>query len=154
ILIGEMRDLETIQAAITIAETGHLVFATLHTNDAPSTIHRIIDVFPAHQQPQVRNQLSMVLRGVFTQSLIPHASGNGRVLCVEILINTPAIANLIRESKIEQIPMLMQTGSKFGMQTANMFLADLVYKRRVTQKQAFEVSTDHEELQKLIQQRQ
>jgi twitching motility protein PilT len=110
ILVGEMRDLETIQAALTIAETGHLVFATLHTNDAQSTMNRIIDVFPSHQQSQVRNQLSFVMRAVFSQMLLPHISGTGRVLACEILINTPAIKNLIRESKAEQIPMLMQTG--------------------------------------------
>ncbi|MCG3203899.1 MAG: Twitching mobility protein [Elusimicrobia bacterium] len=153
ILIGEMRDLETIQAAITIAETGHLVFATLHTNDAKSTINRIIDVFPAHQQPQVRNQLSLVLKAVFTQSLIPHSNGTGRVLATEILIITSAIENLIREGKVEQMPMLMQTGGKFGMQTFNQALADLVSKRKITQKQAIEHSSDPEELIKLINQR-
>ena len=153
ILIGEMRDLETIQAAITIAETGHLVFATLHTNDAKSTINRIIDVFPSHQQPQVRNQLSLVLKSVFTQSLIPHSNGTGRVLACEILIVTSAIENLIREGKVEQIPMLMQTGGKFGMQTFNQSLSDLVQKRKITQKQAVEHSSDPEELIKLINQR-
>jgi len=153
ILIGEMRDLETIQAAITIAETGHLVFATLHTNDAKSTINRIIDVFPAHQQPQVRNQLSLVLKAVFTQALIPHSNGTGRVLASEILIITSGIENLIREGKVEQIPMLMQTGGKFGMQTFNQALADLVAKRKITQKQAVEHSSDPEELIKLINQR-
>jgi twitching motility protein PilT len=153
ILIGEMRDLETVQAAITIAETGHLVFATLHTNDAKSTINRIIDVFPSHQQPQVRNQLSLVLKAVLTQSLVPHANGTGRVLAAEILIVTAAIENLIREGKVEQIPMLMQTGGKFGMQTLNQALADLVSKRKITQKQAVEHSSDPEELVKLISQR-
>jgi twitching motility protein PilT len=153
ILIGEMRDLETIGAAITIAETGHLVFATLHTNDAKSTISRIIDVFPAHQQSQVRNQLSMVLRAVFTQNLIPHASGTGRVLAAEVLVITPAIENLIREDKVEQIPMLMQTGGKFGMQTFNQALADLVAKKKITLKLAVELSSDPDELEKTISQR-
>lgn len=152
ILIGEMRDLETIQAAITIAETGHLVFTTLHTNDAKSTVNRIIDVFPAHQQPQVRNQLSLVLKGVFSQILMPHASGTGRVLACETLVVTPAIQNLVREGKIEQIGMLMQTGGKFGMQTLNQALADLVRKRKITQKQALEYSSDQEELRKLMNQ--
>ena len=154
ILIGEMRDLETVGAAITIAETGHLVFATLHTNDAKSTINRIIDVFPSHQQSQVRNQLSMVLRAVLTQNLVPHLSGTGRVLAAEVLIVTPAIENLIREDKIEQIPMLMQTGGKFGMQTFNQALADLVTKKKVALKLAVELSNDPVELEKIIAQRQ
>ncbi len=154
ILIGEMRDLETVSAAITIAETGHLVFATLHTNDAKSTVNRIIDVFPSHQQSQVRNQLSMVLRAVFTQNLVPHASGTGRVLSAEVLIVTPAIENLIREDKVEQIPMLMQTGGKFGMQTFNQSLADLVTKKKITLKMAVELSNDPSELEKIISQRQ
>jgi len=153
ILIGEMRDLETIQAAITIAETGHLVFATLHTNDAKSTINRIIDVFPSHQQAQVRNQLSMVLRAVFTQALVPSATGTGRVLVAEVLLVTPAIENLIREGKTEQIPMLMQTGAKFGMQTFNQALAELISKKKVTLKAAQELSTDPGELDKLIAQK-
>ncbi len=154
ILIGEMRDLETIQAAITIAETGHLVFATLHTNDAKSTINRIIDVFPSHQQSQVRNQLSMVLRAVLTQALLPKSDGTGRILVAEVLMVTPAIENLIREAKTEQIPMLMQTGAKFGMQTFNQALADLVTRKKVTLKIAQEMSTDPGELEKLITQRQ
>lgn len=153
ILVGEMRDLETIQAAITIAETGHLVFATLHTNDASSSINRIIDVFPPHQQSQVRNQLSLVLQAVLAQRLLPHMSGTGRVLTCEILMVTHAVQNLIRENKTEQIGMLMQTGGKYGMQTMNQSLADLVIKRRITQKEALEHSFDPEELQKLIQQR-
>ncbi len=152
ILVGEMRDLETIQAAITIAETGHLVFATLHTNDAPSTINRIIDVFPAHQQNQVRNQLSLVLKAVFSQTLIPHVSGTGRVLACETLIVTPAIENLIREGKVEQIPMLMQTGAKFGMMTMNQTLGDLVRKRKINQKQAMEYSSEPDDLAKLLSQ--
>ncbi|MBI4669755.1 MAG: type IV pilus twitching motility protein PilT, partial [Elusimicrobia bacterium] len=114
ILIGEMRDLETVQAAVNIAETGHLVFATLHTNDAIQTINRVIDVFPSHQQPQVRVQLSFVLEAVVSQQLLTHASGNGRTLAVEIMLATPAIRNLIREAKVEQIQTLIQTGAKFG----------------------------------------
>lgn len=153
ILIGEMRDLETIQSALTIAETGHLVLATLHTNDAASTMNRIIDVFPSHQQPQVRNQLSFVLKSVLTQSLIPHVSGSGRVLASEILINTPAIKNLIREGKTEQIPMLMQTGSKFGMQTMNQSLAELVFRNKISRQQALDNSLDPEELIRLFNQR-
>jgi len=153
ILIGEMRDLETIQAAITIAETGHLVFATLHTNSASSTISRIIDVFPGHQQSQVRSQLSVVLQAVLSQTLLPHASGSGRVLVSEVLSNTHAIANLIREAKTEQIPMLMQTGGKYGMQTFNQAMAELVVKRKISQKDAMEGTSDPDELQKLIAQR-
>lgn len=153
ILVGEMRDLETIQAALTIAETGHLVFATLHTNDATSTCNRIIDVFPAHQQAQVRNQLSFVLKAVFSQILLPHMSGAGRVLGCEVLVNTPAIKNVIREDKTEQIPMLMQTGGKFGMQTMNHALVELITKSKVNRKVALEYSTDPEELDRLITQR-
>ncbi|MFN0116970.1 MAG: type IV pilus twitching motility protein PilT [Elusimicrobiota bacterium] len=153
ILVGEMRDLETIQAAITIAETGHLVFATLHTNDAKSTINRIIDVFPSHQQDQVRNQLSMVLKAVLSQNLLPHASGQGRALCIEILTSTSAISNLIRDGKVEQIYMLMQTGGKYGMQTANQSLAELVYRRKINMKDALENSSDQEELHKLLDQK-
>lgn len=153
ILIGEMRDLETVQAAITIAETGHLVFATLHTNDASSTMNRIIDIFPSHQQPQVRSQLSFVLQAVMSQTLIPHVSGTGRVLATEILINTPGVKNLIREGKAEQIPMLMQTGGKHGMQTMNQCLVELVLKRRINQKIAMEHSFDLDELKRLLEQR-
>jgi twitching motility protein PilT len=153
ILIGEMRDLETIQAAITIAETGHLVFATLHTNDAPSTINRIIDVFPAHQQAQVRSQLSFVLQAVLSQMLIGHLSGTGRVLACEILIATPAVKNLIREAKAEQIPMLMQTGGKYGMQTMNQSLLDMVVRKKISQKIGLEHSLNPDELDRLIQQR-
>lgn len=153
ILIGEMRDLETVQAAITIAETGHLVFATLHTNDASSTMNRIIDIFPSHQQSQVRSQLSFVLRAVLSQMLLPHISGSGRILACEILINTPGVMNLIRENKTEQIPMLMQTGSKFGMQTMNQHLLELVMRRRISQQIALEHSFDPNELQKTLSQR-
>jgi twitching motility protein PilT len=153
ILIGEMRDLETIQAAITIAETGHLVFATLHTNDAPSTINRIIDAFPAHQQAQVRSQLSFVIQGVLSQTLLPHMSGSGRVLATEIMIATHAIKNLIREGKTEQMPMLIQTGGKYGMQTLNQSLVELVVRKKISQNEATDNSFDAEELKKLIAQR-
>ena len=112
VLIGEMRDLETIESALRIAETGHLTFATLHTNSAASTINRIIDVFPAHQQPQIRAQLSLVLEGIVCQALLPRANGQGRVVALEILVPTPAIRNLIREDKIHQIYSAMQTGQE------------------------------------------
>jgi twitching motility protein PilT len=126
VLIGEMRDLETIEAALRIAETGHLTFATLHTNSAAQTINRIIDVFPAHQQSQVRAQLSFVLEGILCQSLIPRANGQGRVLALEVLIPNAAIRNLIREDKVHQIYSTMQTGQgKYGMQTFNQSLATL-----------------------------
>ena len=126
VLIGEMRDLETIEAALRIAETGHLTFATLHTNSAAQTINRIIDVFPAHQQAQIRTQLSLVLEGIVCQTLLRKASGPGRVVALEILVPTPAIRNLIREDKIHQIYSAMQTGQeKLGMQTLNQSLATL-----------------------------
>ena len=123
ILVGEMRDLETIGTAITAAETGHLVFATLHTQDAPQTIDRIIDVFPPHQQQQVRVQLSTTLQGVVTQQLIPTVDGQGRVAAVEVLVCTPAVRNLIREGKTHQIYSSMQAGGRYGMQTMDMALA-------------------------------
>ncbi|MCS7151864.1 MAG: type IV pilus twitching motility protein PilT [Endomicrobia bacterium] len=151
ILIGEMRDLETISAALTIAETGHLVFATLHTPDAVSSVNRIIDVFPPYQQQQVRVQLSFVLQAVLSQQLLLHASGKGRVLACEVLVATSAVRNLIREGKPEQIFTLMQTGAKFGMQTMNQSLAELYSKRLITLDEALSVSSDPEELKKLIQ---
>lgn len=151
ILIGEMRDLETISAALTIAETGHLVFATLHTTDAASTVNRVIDVFPAHQQQQVRVQLSFVLQAVFSQQLLLRATGKGRVLAAEVLVVTPAVRNLIREGKPEQIFTHIQTGSKYGMQTMNQALAELYLKRMITLEEAVSASMDPEELKKLIQ---
>ncbi len=151
ILIGEMRDLDTIGAALTIAETGHLVFATLHTTDCAQTINRIIDVFPQHQIEQVRVQLSFVLQAVICQQLLPHASGSGRVLAAEILIVTAAIRNLIREQKIEQIQLAMQTGGKFGMQTMNQSLAELYRQGRVTFQEAMQRSLDPEDLRRLLQ---
>jgi twitching motility protein PilT len=150
ILVGEMRDLETIGTAITAAETGHLVFATLHTQDAPQTIDRIIDVFPPHQQQQVRVQLSTTLQGVVTQQLIPTTDGNGRVAAIEVMVTTPAIRNLIREGKVHQIYSAMQAGGRFGMQTMDMSLAAHVKAGRITQQLAFERCHDPEELTRLM----
>jgi len=150
ILIGEMRDLETISAALTIAETGHLVFATLHTSDAASSINRMVDVFPPHQQPQVRSQLSFTLEAVFTQQLLPKADGVGRVIAVEVLRVTPAVKNLIRDQKTEQIPMHMQTGGQYGMQTMNWALYELYRKNLITYETALTYSTDPDELKRLI----
>jgi twitching motility protein PilT len=128
IVVGEMRDLETISTTLTAAETGHLVLATLHTPDAPQTVERIIDVFPPYQQQQVRLQLSDCLQAVFSQLLLPHVSGQGRVLATEIMVATPGIRNLIREQQIEQIPTLMQTGSQYGMRTMDKSLKELFQK--------------------------
>ncbi len=132
IVVGEMRDLETISTALTAAETGHLVLATLHTPDAPQTIERIIDVFPSHQQQQVKLQLADCLQAVISQLLLPHASGKGRVLATEIMIGTAGIRNLIREQEIEQIPTLMQTGSQYGMKTMDKALKELMQKGLIT----------------------
>jgi twitching motility protein PilT len=151
ILIGELRDLETISAALTIAETGHLVLATLHTNDCAQTINRIIDVFPQHQIEQVRVQLSFVLQAVMAQQLLVHASGQGRVMAAEILIATPALRNVIREQKVEQIPLAIQTGGKLGMQTMNQSLADLYRQKRITYQEAMQHSLDPEDLKRLLQ---
>jgi twitching motility protein PilT len=150
ILVGEMRDLETIGTAITAAETGHLVFATLHTQDAPQTIDRIIDVFPPHQQQQVRVQLSTTLQGVVTQQLIPTTDGQGRVAAVEVLICTPAVRNLVREGKTHQIYSSMQAGGRYGMQTMDMALAQHIKAGRISQQVAFERCHDPEELQRLM----
>ena len=150
VLIGEMRDLETVEAALRIAETGHLTFGTLHTNSAAQTINRIIDVFPAHQQSQIRTQLSLVLEGIVCQSLCPKIGG-GRVVSLEIMIPTPGIRNLIREDKIHQIYSAMQTGQeKFGMQTANQSLATLYMKKQITLDTAMEKSSNKDELQEMI----
>jgi len=152
VLIGEMRDLETVEAALRIAETGHLTFATLHTNSAAQTINRIIDIFPAGQQAQIRTQLSLVLEGIVTQSLLPKADGKGRVVSLEILIPTPAIRNLIRDDKIHQIYGAMQAGQeKLGMQTMNQSLASLYQKRTVTLDTALSASSNRDELQDMIQ---
>jgi len=151
VLIGEMRDLETIQAAITIAETGHLTFATLHTNSASQTINRMIDVFPPHQQDQVRTQLSMNLEGIVTQALLPKPDGRGRVVASEVLIPNPAIRHLIRDNKIHQIYSSMQTGQeKYGMVTFNQSLANLYFKRDISMEMALSVSHNAEELSELI----
>jgi twitching motility protein PilT len=151
VLIGEMRDLETTETALRIAETGHLTFATLHTNSAASSINRIIDIFPAGQQAQIRTQLSMVLEGIVTQALLPKASGQGRALAMEILIPNAAIRNLIREDKVHQIYSMMQTGQdKFGMQTFNQSLASLFFKKHITLELATARSSNPEELQDLI----
>ncbi len=151
VLIGELRDLETIEAALTIAETGHLTLATLHTNSCAQTINRIVDVFPPFQQAQVRTQLSFVLEGVMSQQLIAKASGQGRALALEIMIPNPAIRNLIREDKVHQIYSTMQTGqSKYGMQTMNQSLVDLYQKRLITYDDAANRSSNVEELMTML----
>jgi twitching motility protein PilT len=151
VLIGEMRDLETVEAALKIAETGHLTFGTLHTNSAAQTINRIIDIFPANQQAQIRTQLSLVLEGIVCQSLLPRADGKGRVVSLEILVPSPAIRNLIRDDKIHQIYGAMQTGQeKLGMQTANQSLASLVMRRTITLDTAMGASSNRDELQDMI----
>jgi twitching motility protein PilT len=150
ILVGEMRDLETIHTALTAAETGHLVFATLHTQDTPQTIDRIIDVFPASQQQQVRVQLSVALQGIVTQQLLPTADGAGRVAACEVLLATPAIRNLIREGKTHQIYSSLQTGGNIGMQTMDAALATLVRSGKITQKLAESRSSTPEELRRLL----
>ena len=151
VLIGEMRDLETVEAALRIAETGHLTFGTLHTNSAAQTINRIIDVFPAHQQSQIRTQLSLVLEGIVCQALLPKVGG-GRVVALELLIPTPAIRNLIRDDKVHQIYSSMQTGQeKAGMQTMNQSLATLHQQRRITLETALFASSNREELEAMLQ---
>lgn len=155
VLIGEMRDLETIAAALTIAETGHLTFATLHTSSAVETINRVIDVFPANQQPQIRAQLSFVLEGVLCQALVPKSNGQGRVLVLEVMIPNPAIRNLIREDKIHQIYSTMQTGQdKFGMQTMNQSLLGHYLRRNITLEEAMLRSSLPDELTQMIQRAQ
>src|SRR6266849_6545793 len=149
VLVGEMRDLETIAAALTIAETGHLTLGTLHTNSCAQTINRIIDVFPTSQQSQVRAQLSLVLEGVLSQQLIPTADGRGRAMALEIMVTTPAIRNLIREEKIHRIYSAMQAGQKFGMQTMNQSLIELVQKRQISREEALNRSMQPEELAQL-----
>ncbi|MBI3458014.1 MAG: type IV pilus twitching motility protein PilT [Candidatus Rokubacteria bacterium] len=154
VLIGEMRDLETIQAALTIGETGHLTFATLHTNSCAQSIDRVIDVFPPHQQSQVRAQLALVLEAIFNQLLIPRKDGRGRVLALEILMATPAIRNMIREEKVHQIYSAMQAGQKFGMQTMNQALANLYLRGLITRQEAVSRSLFADELLRLIEQPQ
>ena len=150
VLVGELRDLETISAALTIAETGHLALATLHTNSAAETINRIIDVFPSNQQSQVRAQLSFVLEGVVTQTLLPKAGGKGRVAALEIMVATPALRATIRDDKIHQIYSIMQSGKKHGMQTMNDSLAQLVIAGDVAQEEALKRSTEPNELLRLL----
>ena len=150
ILIGELRDLETIQAALTIAETGHLAFATLHTNSAAEAINRIIDVFPSHQQSQVRSQLAFVLEGIVTQTLLPKRAGKGRAMAAEILVVTQAIRALIRDDKIHQIYSSMQSGKKHGMQTLNDSLYQLYMAREVAEEECLRVSGDPNEFLRMI----
>jgi len=150
ILVGEMRDLETIGTAITAAETGHLVFATLHTQDTPQTIDRIIDVFPSAQQGQIRAQLSVALQGIMTQTLLPTADGAGRCVATEVLVPTPAVRNLIREAKSHQIYSVLQTGSAHGMQTMDASLAQLVRAGKITRALAESRAHSVEELRRLI----
>jgi twitching motility protein PilT len=151
VLIGEMRDLETIEAALRIAETGHLTFGTLHTNSAASTINRVIDVFPAHQQSQIRAQLSLVLEGVLCQTLLPKIGGQGRAMAMEILIPNAAVRNLIREDKIHQIYSAMQSGQdKYGMQTFNQSLASLHFQKQISLETALQRSSMPDELQEMI----
>jgi len=137
ILVGEMRDLETIQMALTAAETGHIVFATLHTNSAPQTVDRIVDVFPPHQQQQIRTQLSEALVGVISQNLIPTLDGEGRIVACEVMVATPAIRNLIREGKTHQMPSIIQTSAKDGMQSMDQCLKMLVMKNKISKEEAY-----------------
>ncbi|HVN85624.1 MAG TPA: type IV pilus twitching motility protein PilT [Candidatus Binatia bacterium] len=151
VLVGEMRDLETVTSALTVAETGHLVLSTLHTNSAVQTVNRILDIFPTNQQPQVRAQLSLVLQAVISQQLIPRADGRGRVLAVEVMIPNAAIRNLIREEKIHQIYSQMQVGqSKFGMQTMTQSLVDIYHRRLISYDEAVGHATELDELRTMI----
>lgn len=150
VLIGEMRDLETIEAALLLSETGHLTFGTLHTSDAVQTINRIIDVFPHHQQQQIRTQLSFTLEAVFCQQLIPNAHGRGRVLCSEVMIVNQPVRALIRDDKAHQVYSIIQTSKKIGMQTMNASLADLVRSNQVTESEAMSRSSKPEELRQLL----
>jgi twitching motility protein PilT len=150
ILVGEMRDLETISTALTAAETGHLVFATLHTQDAPQSIDRVIDVFPAHQQQQVRVQLASALQGICTQQLIPTIDGQGRTVACEVMVATPAIRNLIREGKVHQIYSMLQAGGKYGMVTMDMSLAQLVRSHRISLDVAVERCANEDDIRRLL----
>jgi twitching motility protein PilT len=149
ILVGEMRDLETISTALTAAETGHLVFATLHTQDAPQSIDRVIDVFPAHQQQQIRVQLAASLQGIVTQQLLPRSGGGGRVVAAEVLVITPAVRNLIREGKTHQIYSAMQSGGRYGMQTMDQSLADLLKRKAIDFGTAIERCANEDDLRRL-----
>ena len=150
VLVGEMRDLETTSSALTIAETGHLAFATLHTNSAAESINRIIDIFPSHQQSQIRTQLAFVLEGVLTQTLLQKAEGRGRAMAAEIMVCTPAIRALIRDDKVHQIQSSMQAGKKFGMQTMNDALYQLYMGREVVKEECLRVSSDPNEFLRMI----
>ena len=150
VLVGEMRDMETIEAALTIAETGHLTFGTLHTSDCVQTINRIIDVFPSHQQQQIRTQLSFTLQAVFCQQLIPTATGSGRCLGLEVMIANSAIRSLIRDNKAHQIYSIIQTGGKLGMQTMNQSLGNLVRRSQITYEQAENHTSDLEDLRRTL----
>ncbi len=151
VLIGELRDLETMEAALRIAETGHLTLGTLHTRSAASTIHRVIDVFPAHQQSQIRAQLSLVLEGIACQALVPRAGGSGRALAMEVMVPNAAIRNLIREDKVHQLESVMQMGrGKYGMQTFNQSLADLFLAGRIERDTALEYSINPDELRQVL----
>jgi twitching motility protein PilT len=151
ILLGEMRDLETIGTALTAAETGHLVFATLHTQDAPSTVDRLIDVFPAAQQEQIRVQIASTLQGIVTQTLLPTADGHGRVAALEILLPDDAVRNLIRQAKVEQIYSVMQTNTSRGMQTLEQAMLELVRHGKVTTNMALSRSSRPDQLKGLLQ---
>jgi twitching motility protein PilT len=150
ILVGEMRDLETISTALTAAETGHLVFATLHTQDAPQSIDRVIDVFPAHQQQQIRVQLASALQGICTQQLLPTRDGQGRAISCEVMVATPAVRNLVREGKTHQIYSVLQAGGRYGMVTMDMSLAQLVRSGRITQDVAMERCSNEEDFRRLL----
>ena len=151
IMVGEMRDMDTIAAALTIAETGHLTFATLHTNDVVQTINRIIDVFPSHQQAQIRTQLSFTMQAVFCQQLVPKADGQGRVLAAEIMIANQAVRALIRENKTHQLTSIIQTGGRFGMKTMNQALFDLYRQHLVTYDEALSRTMDPDDLKRIFQ---
>ncbi len=151
IMIGEMRDQATIAAALTIAETGHLTFATLHTNDVVQTVNRIIDVFPSHQQDQIRTQLSFTLQAVFCQQLVPRADGRGRVLCAEIMIVNQAVRALVRENKAHQLASIIQTGGRLGMKMMNQALFDLYRQHLITYDEALSRTTDPEDLKRIFQ---
>jgi twitching motility protein PilT len=151
IMVGELRDQESISSALTIAETGHLTFATLHTNDVVQTINRIVDVFPEHQQQQIRTQLSFTLQAVFCQQLVPRADSRGRVLSAEIMVATPAVKALIREDKVHQLMSIIQTGGRYGMRTMNQSLYDLYRSHQVTYDEAMSYSSDPEDLKRIMQ---
>jgi twitching motility protein PilT len=151
IMVGEMRDVETIETALLLAETGHLTFATLHTSDSIQTVNRIVDVFPSHQQQQIRTQLSFVLQGIFAQQLIPRSNGRGRILACEVLIATSAVRALVRDDKAHQVYSLIQTGGKVGMRTMNQSLFELYRTNQITFDDALSRSTDPDDLKRLFQ---